>query len=146
MRLFSVALSLFMLASGLACNRTPSGPNPSASTTAAGAAPATTEPNRGWPTKDEVLEYLDGKSITLADPTQPPRPENKPHIIKREQIEVLEVATVGSSSGGSPWSTSIDFVLNTGQVRYAVTGRVEHKLIEKKRVFYGFTISQAAKQ
>lgn len=135
-------LCLFFIFGGIACR-------PASLPTGASVAPPTPAPttqSEAWPSKDEVLAYLDGKPISLAESSDSPEKDKKRHTIKKDQIEVLQVTTAGSHSGGEPWSTEINFVINTGEARYAVVGRVEHKLIESKRAFFGFQVQKVARQ
>ena len=119
------------------------------------AAPATApqaaedRPSEGRPSKQEVLDYLDGKEIALVEgerrlghelPKSAPR-----HVVRKAHIEALKVGN-GASVNGGPWSTDIDFLLNTGEARYAVLATVSHKRIEDRRAFFGFEIKRVARQ
>jgi hypothetical protein len=110
------------------------------------AAPEPSGPNDAWPTREEVLAYLDGKSVPLSVPNQLSGADDKGHVLKREQIEALEVKTSGGNINGGAWSTEVNFLLNTGTGRYAVSGTVEHRLIENTRAFFGFRVREVSKQ
>jgi hypothetical protein len=109
------------------------------------AGPRADEPQEAWPTRDEVMGYLDGKEVVLPEPGRAPDAKEQPHVLKREEIEVLEVEKSGSKSGG-PWTTEVNFVVRTGGGRYAVDARVDHKLVEGKRMFYGMRVGSVARQ
>jgi hypothetical protein len=106
-------------------------------------APVPARTSEGTPTKDEVLDYLDGKEILLAG-GHPPLDGPK-YTIRKADIEALKVGS-GASVNNGPWSTEIDLLLNTGQGRFAILARVEHKLIENKRAFFGYKIERVARQ
>jgi hypothetical protein len=103
-------------------------------------APKSTGPNEGWPTAAEVLAYLDGKSIPLPEPNRPPGERDRNHVLKREEVEALEIKRDGTRGGDGSWDTPVNFILDTGAGRYMVISIVTHKLIEDKRTFSGFRV------
>jgi hypothetical protein len=136
---------------GLACEQRTTVPTPGPGPGRAmpgpggGPAPADAGPSQSRPSKEEVIEYLDGKELDLAKGRDAGKGEAK-HVIRKDQIEALQVADSATSVNNGPWSVQIDFILNTGMGRYAVTGRVEHKLVDQKRAFFGFLVEQVARQ
>jgi hypothetical protein len=108
--------------------------------------PKPAEPIDGWPTQEEVLAYLDGKSVPLSDPNRPSGERHWNHVLKREQVEALEVRHSGTRVEDGPWDTPVSFILNTATGRYAVDAVVSHKLIENKRAFFGFRVRDVSKQ
>jgi len=94
-----------------------------------------------YPTKDEVLDYLDGK--TIAQSLEKGTPQ---FVLKREQVEALEVEQGGTMVSNGPWVTSVTFIANSGDGRYAVRLTVQHRPVEDKRAFFGFTVQEVAKQ
>jgi hypothetical protein len=110
-----------------------------------GPAPVDAAPSQSRPTREEVIDYLDGKELDLAMGGDGGQGKAK-HVIRKEQIEALQVADSATSVNDEPWSVQIDFILNSGMGRYAVTGRVEHKLVDHKRAFFGFSVERVARQ
>ena len=94
-----------------------------------------------YPSKDEVLDYLDGKTIAQSLEKGAPR-----FVLKRDQVEALEVDKSATSVGDGPWVTSVTFIANAGDGRYAVKLTVQHRRVEDKRAFFGFTVQEVAKQ
>ena len=94
-----------------------------------------------YPSRAEVLAYLDGKTIRSPKSAQP----EISLTLKKDQIETL-VVSQSRISGGELWSTPVQFIVVTEKHRYAVEARVSHNWIEGKRVFYGIEIQQFAKQ
>ena len=91
------------------------------------------------PSKEEVLAYLDGKTI------HPPGADKSEITLKKEQIRALEVETSSSRAGNEPWSTAVRFVVTTDQGRYAVEIWVRHNTVENERVIYGFDVKRLDK-
>src|SRR5262245_52965953 len=88
------------------------------------------EPADRHPTRDEILAYLDGKTVRLPD-------GDKPEItIRNGQIDALEVEKIWSRINDDPWSGDVHFLLTTDRGRYAVDGRVSYRNVEKQIVFY----------
>jgi hypothetical protein len=108
--------------------------------------PKPAEPIDGWPTQEEVLTYLDGKSVPFSDPNRPSGERDQSLVLKREQVEALEVKHSGTRVEDGPWDTPVSFILNTGAGRYAVDAVVSHKLIENKRAFFGFRVRDVSRQ
>ena len=144
-----VASFLALAFGGVACEQRTTAPAsaPAVGRAMPGPAPAPTDagPSESRPTKEKVTDYLDGKEIDLSVGQVVAKPGPK-HVIRKDQIEALQVATSATSVNNGPWSVQVDFILNTGTARYAVTGRVEHRLVERKRAFFGLTIRQVARQ
>ena len=137
--LIAFVVALAFIAAG--CERrqaASNGPGPSP-------APAEDEGTASRPTKAEIIDYLDGKEIDLGA-VRPGDKAGPKHVVRKEQIEAVQLADSASSVNDGPWSIKIDFLLNTGPARYAVTARVEHKRVDKKRAFYGFSVEQVARQ
>jgi hypothetical protein len=106
-----------------------------------GATPA--ESSESYPSKEEVLDYLDGKTISRTDP---PAKDELQFTLRRDQIEALEVDKSGTSVGDGPWTTTVTFIAKADETRYAVKLTVKHRRIEDKRAFFGFHVSEVAKQ
>jgi len=99
----SILLAVFSLGA-VGCNwqaKTAPAPVPSPAP-AAGA----TGGSEAYPSKDEVLDYLD------------------------------EVDQGGTSVGDGPWSTKVTFIAKSGMERYAVKMSVQHRRVENKRAFF----------
>jgi hypothetical protein len=133
----ALLLLLLLALSGLACNR-PSAP-PVLGT------PSTSEGRGNYPLKEEVIEYLDGKTINLADPKGK---EKSPivHKLRKNEIEALEIGKSASSFDNGPWSTDMTFIARTDGGRFALKGRVQYRIVENKCAFFGFEISEVARQ
>ena len=128
---------LLLAVGGLACNRPAPPPN--------FATPSAKEARGNYPLKEEVIEYLDGKSINLADPKAKDN-AGKVHTLRRTEIEALEVAKSASSINNGPWTTEVTFIVRTDEGRYAVKGSVQYRIVEDTCAFFGFEISEVAKQ
>lgn len=98
----------------------------------------------GYPTKEWMLEYLDGKSLTFPDSTA--QEEAATLLIQKEGIEALQFADTASSVNGGPWSTELTFLYNTGEKRYAVVGSIEYREVEGQFAFFGFDVTTIAEQ
>lgn len=110
------------------------GPAPSAVTTGS---------SEAYPSKDEVIDYLDGKTIARPDPSGKSEPR---FVFARDSIEALEVDQGGTSVGDGPWSTKVTFIAKSGMERYAVKMTVQHRRVENKRAFFGFFVQDIAQQ
>lgn len=123
-------LPLLLLTGVLACDRPPLPPvkvAPSVLTV-----PPQNTGSDAWPSKAEVLEYLDGKELPLAS-----RPGDSV-TIRKDRVKDLQVQTRGSATKGwgPPWRTPINFVVTTPDGRYAVDADVLHQMIDEKRAFF----------
>jgi hypothetical protein len=103
------------------------------------------QPSEAYPTKDEVLDYLDGKAISLSAP-DPPRKGEAQFVLKRDQMEALEVSDSGTKVGDGPWTTGVSLLAKTDEGRYAVKMTVQHRRVEDKRAFFGFHVTEMSKQ
>jgi hypothetical protein len=104
------------------------------------------EPSSSYPTREEVSEYLEGKSIPLTGVNKPNERDPKLYTLKKGDIEALEVEQSASQINDSPWRTTINFITKTDDGRYAIKGRLSYRRVEKKCAFYGFEIEEVAKQ
>ena len=104
------------------------------------------EPKRSdsSPSKEEVLGYLDGKTLDLSE-AEPQDKGAAKTIMKKAGIKSLHIGN-SSRINNDPWWTDIQFIYDTGASRYVVIGRIEHQLIADQRAFFGFTKSRVAKQ
>ena len=96
MRHASILLAVFSLGA-VGCNwqaKTAPAPVPSPAP-AAGA----TGGSEAYPSKDEVLDYLDGKTIARPDPSGKSEPR---FVFSRDSVEALEVDQGGTSVGDGP--------------------------------------------
>src|SRR4051812_20312204 len=123
-------LPLVLIGCAFGCNRL--GPAPAV----APPAPAPTEGSDSFPSKAEVLDYLDGKPMPLAL-AGPEAKAGNTVTLRRDQIDALQVDRGGSSVNGGPWLTSITFLANTPEGKYAVRAQVQHRRVEGKRAFFG---------
>lgn len=130
-------LILLLAICGLACNRP--APPPGFAT------PSAKEARGTYPLKEEVIEYLDGKSINLADPKAKDN-AGKVHTLRKNEIEALEVAKSASSINNGPWTTEVTFIVRTDEGRYAVKGSVQYRMVEDKCAFFGFEVTEVARQ
>jgi len=96
-----------------------------------------------YPSRDEVLDYLDGKTISLSSPPANGEPQ---FVVKRDQIEALEIEQSGTSVDNGPWVTAMTFIAKTNEGRYAVKMTVRHRQVEGKRAFFGFRVTEMSKQ
>jgi hypothetical protein len=138
MRLLALLLCVAAVGTGCGTPAPPPAPEPEP-------VPKPAEPNDGWPTRGEVLAYLDGKSVPFSDPNRPSGERDTSHVLKRDQIEALEVKHSGTRVEDGPWDTPVSFIFNTAAGRYAVDAVVSHKLIENKRAFFGFRVRAVSK-
>jgi hypothetical protein len=99
-----------------------------------------------YPTKEEVLDYLDGKAIALSDPETGSDRAAKSCTLKRSQIEGLEVARNKATPLGEPSVSAVTFLLNSDQGRYAVHGLVSYRFVQEKCAFSGFKVVEVSKQ
>src|SRR5947209_8591513 len=101
--------------------------------------------NEAWPTRDEVLAYLDGKAIPLTSDPAGGAAEVRKWTFRPDRVEAVEVVHEGSHSGG-PWTTPVHLIVDTDDGQFAVTLQVSHQLIECRRAFYGYEFVRAARQ
>ncbi len=95
-----------------------------------------------YPSKEELLAYLDGKSIKLTESGKP----EKTVVLNRGQIDGVQVEQSVSSGASHPWgSTPVNLVIRADDERYAVRLSVLHQRIEGKRVFKSFEVLEAHK-
>jgi hypothetical protein len=130
-------LAIGLLATG--CNRPAATPGLPTSTTGGG-------PDTSYPTKDEVLTYLDGKTMPTRLPVQQGDMPDKDLLLKRDQITALEVDQKAMKFDDGPWLTDLTFLVNGPEARYAVRATVKHRQVEGKRAFFGVEFREVAKQ
>jgi hypothetical protein len=130
-------LPLVLVGCAFGCNRV--GPAPAV------APPAPAEGADAYPSKAEVLDYLDGKPMPLALIGPDAKADNTV-TLRRDQIDALEVDRGGSAVNGGPWMTSVTFLANTPQGKYAVRAQVLHRRVEDKRAFFGVEFKEVVKQ
>ncbi len=102
-----------------------------------------------WPTNQEILAYLDGKTISEPAPSTPVKGSEsgqKSFVLKKGEISSLEVKKSGVAVSGEPWSTPIHFIFNEGGRKYAVDARVDHRKVDDKRAFFGLQAERIAEQ
>jgi hypothetical protein len=99
-----------------------------------------------YPTKEEVLDYLDGKAIVLSDPQTGSERTAKSCTLQRSQIEALEVARNKETPLGQASISGVTFILNSDQGRYAVHGLVSYRLVQEQCAFVGFKVVEVRKQ
>ena len=102
-------------------------------------------PSQAYPTSEEVLDYLDGKTITLDTPDTPAKGRAQ-LVLRRNQIEELDVSDSGTQLAGGPWVTGVAFLLKTDQGSYSVKMTVQHELVDDKRSFSGFRVAEVSRQ
>jgi len=139
LRTFNLVLLLALAAVG--CDRTTAPGLAVVPSRTVGGPPA--GPSQAYPSKEEVLDYLDGKTISR---TQPPSKDEPQFILRQAQIEALEVSQSGTSVNDGPWTTAVTFIAKTDEGRYAVKLTLEHRLVENNRAFFGFHVAEIAKQ
>jgi hypothetical protein len=100
----------------------------------------------GVPTREQLLNYLDGQAFNLPTPNDKGDPREHSHTLRREQIEAFEVDTRATRINSEPWTVEVKMVLNTGQGRYVIGVEVQNELIENERVFYGYQVKSVTKQ
>ena len=98
-----------------------------------------------YPSKAEVLDYLNGKPMPLALSGPEAKAENMVTLQKGE-IHALEVQKAGTSVDNGPWVTSITFLIDTATGKYAVRAEVKHRRVENQRAFFGLEFKEVAKQ
>ena len=99
-----------------------------------------------YPTKEEVLDYLDGKAIALSEPESGSDLAAKTWTLKRSQIEALEVSRSKATPLGEPSISGVTFILHADQGRYAVHGLVSYRFVQEKCAFFGFKVVEVSKQ
>jgi hypothetical protein len=99
----------------------------------------------GIPTREQILTYLDGRTIDLSGPDGKGDAQKSPHTLRREQIEAIEVGSAARIES-EPWEVEVKLVVNTGEGRYAVHLEVQHELIDQQRVFYGHEVKKVTRQ
>ena len=110
---------------------------------------AKTLPAEALLTREEVLNYLDGKELPLAVPGPgEPKLEGEPPtvVLKRDQITVLDPEPGVRAVDTAPWTSKVTFLYAHDGERYAVEATVDHKLVENQRAFFGFRPRRVAKQ
>lgn len=133
-------LLVLLLSSAVACQRP--------TTNSAGSPPSPTPgetSSDGYPSKEELLTYLEGKSMPLVVGQSDAKPADS-IVLHREQIEALSVSQGGYSVNGGPWNTSVTFLVNTEKGKYAVVADVQHRRVENKRAFFGLNFKEVARQ
>ena len=95
-------------------------------------------------TRDEVLGYLDGKTIAMPLLAQTPQKDTKEYVLRRDQIESLQVGTDRTNLAAN--CDRVWFVVNADGVRFAVRTAVESQLIEGRRAFFMLHVLEAARQ
>jgi hypothetical protein len=99
-----------------------------------------------YPTKEEVLDYLDGQAIALSDREAGSGRPAGSCSLKRSQIEALEVSRNKATPLGEPSISGVTFVLRCDRGRYAVHGLVSYRLVQEKCAFFGFKVVEVSKQ
>lgn len=131
----------------LACSPTPPATTTDPSPTSADPTPTSAKSDEYfYPKKDDVIEYLVGKSITLATPVDG-RATGPSVTLTRENMEAVEVQHRADSGASAPWSsTPVDLVVGVSKDRFIVQLRVLHRLIDGKRFFKEFEVIEVVKQ
>jgi hypothetical protein len=133
-------LPLVLLGCLVGCNRL--GPAPAVTPPAP--APAA-DGSDGYPSKAEVLDYLDGKPMPLALAGPDAKPGNTV-TLRPDHIDALQVEQGGVAVDGGPWKTSVTFLVHTPEGKYAVRAQVLHRRVEDKRAFFGLEFKEVARQ
>lgn len=136
------AVPVLLLVAVVGCNR-PAAPIPV--TTASTVTPQDNGSD-GYPSKAEVLDYLDGKEMPLNPKGRPDGKPGETVTLRKDRIEALTVDQSGTSFDNGPWQTRITFIVEAANARYAVRGTVQHRRVENKRAFFGIEFSEVAKQ
>lgn len=130
-------LPLLLLAAVLACDRPQGSPfkvAPSVFTV-----PPPDTGGDAYPSRAEVLAYLDGKELPVAG-----RP-GETVTIRKDRVRDLQVDT-GGRGRGSPWRTSIKFLVTRADGQFAVNADVLHQKVQGERAFFGLEFKTVAKQ
>ena len=92
------------------------------------------KPKLAPPPKERVLAFLDGQTIPPPAATDASGKEQKPLVLKREQIEELEVKAEDT------FFTSVKFVVKADGGRYSVVGTINQGILDSDQtpVFYTF--------
>ncbi len=96
--------------------------------------------------KEEVLDYLDGKAMALPGSSNTADKAELSCIFKRDQVEALEVEKGFVSINDGPRNTNVTFILNSDRGRYAVKCSVAYRRVENKCAFFGFDVRELGKQ
>ncbi len=102
-----------------------------------------------WPSDQEILAYLDGKTIFEPTPASSEKGGSVPpksFLLKAGNISSLEVKKSGVAVSGEPWTTPIHFILDEGGRKYAVDASVDHRKVDNKRAFFGLKAERIAEQ
>jgi hypothetical protein len=142
MRQVSVlVLSMALITS--ACSRPP--PQPPAQAPDAGGPGAKLDEDV-WLKKEDLLAYLEGKSLPLRVPAEGKDPPPTV-ILTRKQVEAVEVEQRIDSGASHPWgSTPASLIVRVDDARYVIRLQVLHRLVEGKRVFKEFEVREVVKQ
>jgi hypothetical protein len=106
--------------------------------------------NETTPTKDEIADYLDGKTLSLPEAgsaiLNPGEKSSKSCIIKKDGVQAVEKESGGWRVGDEAWNTSILILYDVGDARYAVDATIQHKPLGGKSAFFGFAVKRVAEQ
>jgi hypothetical protein len=138
-------LPVLLVVAVVGCNRL-APTNPAIAPSNGPVTPAQDGGSEGYPSKAEVLDYLDGKELPLHPKDQPNGKPSETVTLRKDRIEALSVEQSGTSFDNGPWQTRITFIVEAGNAKYGVRATVQHRRVENKRAFFGIEYSEVAKQ
>lgn len=108
-------------------------------------------PNSHWeekqvPKREALLDYLDGKDFLDKDKKPVQDATGKPLVFRKNAVEAVKFADTASTSGNSPWSTSVTVVVSSGGKRYAVHANLEYREVAPLIVIVSFTPTEVSPQ
>jgi hypothetical protein len=106
------------------------------------------------PTPAEVLAYIDGKQLPLPDDDRPLRfdrdrdlpPDQRTIALERAKVTALEVEATATRVEDKPWSREVRFLYTDGPSTYAVVGRISYREVNARAAFFGFSVTEVARQ
>ena len=112
------------------------------------------DPAHTAPTGDEILTYLDGKQLPLPNDDRPlrlPRGAAGPAAsrtiaLERAKVTALEVDPAAARTDDQPWDREVRFLYADGRHTYAVIGHILHRRLDGRIAFFGFDVTEVARQ
>jgi hypothetical protein len=111
-------------------------------------------PSHPAPTTEEVLGYIDGKRLPIPDDDEPlrvergsARPADRQTIaLERSKVTALELDARATQEIDRPWEREVRFLYADGPHFYAVVARVLYRHVDSRIAFFGFEVTEVARQ
>ena len=95
-------------------------------------------------TVEEVKNYLDGKTLDVSGAKE--KAGAATYTIRKEGITALKIGN-GASVNNEPWVHEVTFLYDSGMGEvYAVIADVEHRMVDSRQAFFGFTVKRVVRQ